>query len=138
MSTAFNATFYVVIRPILLVGYTFISFKVHQGRANQQNLQFNYGAFIAEVQASALGMMPGFPKLFVIWGHAISWIAFWLCSFSVTFDTPYIFICKTYFKPLDVIHKDYKLYRVEHSFKTMKQELKNKWIKNTIKNHLEH
>ena len=26
-------------------------------------------------------------KLFMLWGHAISWLAFWLCYFSVTFDT---------------------------------------------------
>ena len=31
--------------------------------------------------------------LFVLWGHASSWMAFWLCSFSVTFDTPYHQLC---------------------------------------------
>ena len=38
-------------------------------------------------------MMPGFQTVHVMGVHAICWNGFWLWSFSVTFDTPYHWLC---------------------------------------------
>ena len=71
----------VVARQNLMGGQTKIKFcwtcssSLPRARRSTKVFMFNYGPLLLK-----WGLVS---KLFVLWGHAISWMAFWLCSFSL-------------------------------------------------------
>ena len=71
-------------RPVLLVSYKSFFSILFQRASEQKIIHHFWGASFRKAWYKV-------SKLFLLWGHAISWTAFCLCSFSMAFDTPYHF-----------------------------------------------